>query len=97
MYCHFQKEVLSVQFWEAQTVTRRATGSAIEGVSVQVPVRRRILSSTSSALILVPTQPPIQSVPGTNFRGKSGRGVKLTTHLILYVHSPVRLYGLVRN
>jgi hypothetical protein len=43
--------------------------------------------SISSRPALGSTQPPIKWVPGSLSRGKSGRGVKLTTHLQLVPRS----------
>jgi hypothetical protein len=72
-----------------------------------IPGRGKIfLSSTESRLALGPTQPPIQWIPGALSRGVNGRGMKPTTHLHLlpklrmvelYLHSPIRLHGLVFN
>jgi hypothetical protein len=42
---------------------------------------------TASIPALGPTQPPIQWVPGALSWGYSGRGVKLTTHLLLVPRS----------
>jgi hypothetical protein len=57
-----------------------------------------------SRLVLGPTQPPIQWVPGVLSPGVKRQDVKMTTHLQLvprkrmvelYFHSPIRLHGIV--
>jgi hypothetical protein len=63
------------------------------------------LIDTVSRPVLGPIQPPIQWVPGALSLGVKRPGVKLTTHLHLvpsskecvelYLHSPIRLHGVV--
>jgi hypothetical protein len=75
------------------------------GVGVPSPGRVKIFHfSMSSRPALGSTQSPIQWVQGLFPGGKNGRVVKLTTHLqlmpwsrnmCLYVHSPIRLHGVV--
>jgi hypothetical protein len=85
-----------------------ATGYRLDDqgvVGVRVPVASRILSSPRRPDRL--WDPPgllANGYRGLFLKGYSGRGVKLTTHLELvpnlrmvdlYIHSPIRLHGLV--
>jgi hypothetical protein len=72
---------------------------------VSIPGKDKIfLFSVASRPPLEPTQLTIQWVPILHPRKESGRSVKLTTHLHLvprsrmvelYVHSSIRLHGIV--
>jgi hypothetical protein len=66
---------------------------------------KNFLCSTSSRLVLGPTQPPIQSVPvapspGLKLPGREADHLKLVPRSRkcgLCIHSPIRLHGLVLN
>jgi hypothetical protein len=85
-----------------------ATGYGLEDrrVGVQVPVGTRI-SSMSSRPALGSTQPPIQWVPGALSPGvnRTGREADhsppnkcgVQENMDLYIHSPIRLHGVVLN
>jgi hypothetical protein len=85
-----------------------ATGYGLDGrgVGVRVPVGSRFFS-TSSRPVLGPTQPPIQWVSGALSPGvkRPGReddhalpiSAKVEKNVDLYIHSPIRLDGVVLN
>jgi hypothetical protein len=52
------------------------------------------LSSTASRPVPEPTQPPIQWVPGALSSGLKRPGQE---YVDLYIHSPIRLHGVVLN
>jgi hypothetical protein len=84
-----------------------ATGYGLDDrrVGVQVLVRARIFS-ISSRLALVPSQPPIQWVPGALSWGVKQPGCEAdhspptsakVKNVDLYVHSPIHLHGILLN
>jgi hypothetical protein len=82
-------------------------GHGLEGRG-WIPDRGKIISlSTESISTLGPAQPLVEWLPGrTLFRGEIGRGMKLINHFRLvprsrmvevFLHSSIRLYGVVIN
>jgi hypothetical protein len=87
--------VLTGLVWSRDSAVGITTAHRLDGikVGVRVPVAARFFSM-SSRPFLGPTQPLSHWVPGVTWRG-----VKLATqeYMDLYIHSPIRLHGVVHN
>jgi hypothetical protein len=95
-------------FWSWYSLVSIATGYGLNnrGVGILVPVGSRIFS-TSPRPALGPTQPPILWIAEDLSPGLKRPGRELILHLQLvprsrkcgsiYIHSPIRLHGVVLN
>jgi hypothetical protein len=104
--CYFKLGLLSDS---RDSVVGIATGYGLDdrGVGVRVPVRSRIFSSPRHPeRFWGPPNLISNGYRGLFPRRENGRGVRLTIHLQLvprsrkcelYIHSPIRLHGVVLN